>query len=121
MSRKKLVEAECDIPFGARILVRGTRAIVADASLANATAPTGSEASFYARHGFTGFCQGDWLFVQVEQGADGLDLHALANGPIMDPNRIYLPAGRLTEAEYRARMAQALAGHDADHLEGRGE
>ena len=28
------------------------------------------------------------------------DLRAIANGPIMDPNRIYLPAGRISEAEY---------------------
>lgn len=38
------------------------------------------------------------------------DLQRIANGPIMDPNRLYLPAGKLTQAEYRAREARILAG-----------
>lgn len=37
-------------------------------------------------------------------------LQAIADGEIMDPNGIYLPKGRLTEAEYRAREARILAG-----------
>lgn len=34
------------------------------------------------------------------------DLQAIADGPIMDPNAIYLPAGRLSKAEYEARVRQ---------------
>ena len=41
------------------------------------------------------------------------DLHAIANGGIMDPCKTYLPAGRLTEAEYRAREARILRGECA--------
>lgn len=37
-------------------------------------------------------------------------LKAIADGPLMDANRIYLPAGKLSEAEYRAREARILAG-----------
>jgi hypothetical protein len=31
------------------------------------------------------------------------DLQAIAEMPIMDPGRLYLPAGKLSEAEYQAR------------------
>lgn len=40
------------------------------------------------------------------------DLRAIANGPIMDSNRIYLPAGKLTESEYRAREARIMRGEE---------
>lgn len=34
------------------------------------------------------------------------DLQAIADGPIMDSNGIYLPAGRLSQAEYEARLRE---------------
>lgn len=34
------------------------------------------------------------------------DLQAIADGPIMNPNAIYLPAGRLTQAEYEAKTRE---------------
>jgi hypothetical protein len=37
-------------------------------------------------------------------------LREIAAGPLMDANRIYLPAGTLSEAEYRAREARILRG-----------
>lgn len=37
-------------------------------------------------------------------------LQEIADGPIMDPISIYLPAGRLSESEYRAREARIMAG-----------
>ena len=39
------------------------------------------------------------------EGLGSRDLHAIANGPIMDPNRIYLPAGKCSEEEVRRREA----------------
>ena len=38
------------------------------------------------------------------------DLRAIANGPIMDSNRIYLPAGKCTQAEYAERQMKILNG-----------
>lgn len=35
-------------------------------------------------------------------------LKRLADGPIMDGNALYLPAGRLSEAEYRARQSEIV-------------
>jgi len=37
-----------------------------------------------------------------------LDLHAIANGPIMQPDSLYLPAGRVTMEEARRREAANL-------------
>ena len=37
-----------------------------------------------------------------------LDLQAIANGPIMDSNVIYLPAGKLSMAETRQREMAAI-------------
>jgi hypothetical protein len=39
---------------------------------------------------------------------ENLDLHAIAAGPIMDSNRIYLPAGRVSLAEAMAREAALI-------------
>jgi hypothetical protein len=38
------------------------------------------------------------------------DLQAIADGGIMDPSRLYLPAGRLSEADARAREARIMRG-----------
>lgn len=39
---------------------------------------------------------------------EGIDLHAIAAGPIMQPDRLYLPAGRVTMEEARRREAASL-------------
>jgi hypothetical protein len=39
---------------------------------------------------------------------ENLDLHALAAGPIMQPETLYLPAGKISLAEARAREAAAV-------------
>lgn len=38
------------------------------------------------------------------------DLRAIADGPIMDSNRINLPAGKCSESEYAARQSKILNG-----------
>lgn len=43
-----------------------------------------------------------------------LDLKAIAAGPIMDSNELYLPAGKLSMAETRAREAAALLGAEME-------
>jgi hypothetical protein len=46
-----------------------------------------------------------------------LDIHALAAGPIMDSNQIYLPAGKCSLEEVRAREALSveLLPEERDH------
>lgn len=41
---------------------------------------------------------------------DASALQAIADGPIMDPIRIYLPAGKLSESDWRARESRIRAG-----------
>ncbi len=80
------------ISVGDSILVRGGYAQKAEPSIANAVAdePGG---------------KGDRIWYVPIGGLGERDLQALANGPIMDPNRIYLPAGRCSEEEMRRREA----------------
>lgn len=48
---------------------------------------------------------GQWASLKAVEGLGERDLHAMANGPIMEPLRIYLPAGKLSEDEYQERLA----------------
>lgn len=104
----KPVSADSYIPCGARVLVRGMRATVASADVANATAlspPRWAPAE--------GYEQGQSLMVEMDVGLGVRDLHALAAGPIMDPNSLYLPAGKISMAQYRERQARILSGEAA--------
>jgi len=99
---KVYVHAEEDIPLGARILVRGTRANLAPDTIANATvAPRPSWAGKKIRAGQT-------FTALMDDGIGQRDLHAIANGPIMDEARIYLPAGKISEAEFRERQRSII-------------
>lgn len=89
------------IPFGALVLHRGFSVSLASADIANGT----------ARHRPTWcgepleYAAGDHVSVDPIEGLGARDLHAIAAGPIMDPARLYLPAGKLTKAESAAREA----------------
>ena len=99
---KAYLRAEEDIPFGARVLVRGSRAKLAPDTIANATAaprPTWADDKIRAGQHFTAI---------MDDGIGQRDLHAIANGPIMDVANIYLPAGKISEAEFRARQRSIL-------------
>jgi len=53
----------------------------------------------------TSYKLGEFITVKMDTDQTGRDLHALANSPIMDPKALFLPAGRLSEADYQARVA----------------
>lgn len=89
------------IPFGAHVLCRGFRVSLAGPEIANGTARTrpiyrGEKAVYEP---------GQHVAVEPVEGLGHRDLHALANGPIMEPSSLYLPAGKLSMAETRAREA----------------
>jgi hypothetical protein len=92
------------IPFGAHVLCRGFRVSLAAPEIANGTAR--------ARPLYRGdkpvYSVGGHVTVDPIEGLGDRDLHALANAPIMDPCRLYLPAGKLSMAETRAREAANL-------------
>lgn len=93
------------IPCGASVLCVGFTVRLADPSIANGTAakrpPIGGQPD---KH----YAPGEIVGVEPIQGLGARDLKAIANGPLMDANNIFLPAGRLTMAEYRARVAADL-------------
>ena len=92
--------AQEPVGYGAHVLCRGFAVSNASPAIANGIAqprPASCEA--------TGYAAGEHVTVEPIEGLGGRDLHALAAGPIMDPCRIYLPAGRLSKAEAAARDA----------------
>ncbi|MDF0490032.1 hypothetical protein PX554_18000 [Sphingomonas sp. H39-1-10] len=91
------------IPFGASVLCRDFRVSLAGPELANGTV---NDRPRFCRE--TAYEAGQIVFVQPIEGLGARSLQALADGPIMDARSLYLPAGKLTEAEYRARVAADL-------------
>lgn len=45
--------------------------------------------------------------VEMIEGLGGRCLHALANGPCMEPLRLFLPEGKLSEDDWRRRQRDA--------------
>ncbi len=88
----RFAQATESIPEGATILVRGGMASKAGSEIANAVAIEAGK-------------EGQRIMVKPIDGLGGRILQAMANGPIMDPNRIYLPAGKCSEEEMRRREA----------------
>lgn len=88
------------IKVTAPVLCRHGRVSNAPAELANGYA--GSEVWLGEIYYFE---PGDTVHVSPVEGLGDRDLQAMANGPIMDPNRIYLPAGKCSESEMRRREA----------------
>lgn len=91
------------IPFGAHVLCRGLRVSLAAPEIANGIA---RERSRWCDD--TQYLPGQHVTVEPVKGLGQRDLQALANGPIMDPSSLYLPAGKLSMAETRAREAANL-------------
>lgn len=99
MAKPRGVATE-DIEFGALVLVRRNEVRNAPADIANATA-----GNLPAWRRQTCHRKGDWLICEPLPELGDRCLQAIADGPIMDSNQIYLPAGKLTAAEYQERLA----------------
>lgn len=99
-------EAQETIPFGALVLCRGNRVWLAGPELANGTARARPFWSDAARE----YKAAEFLFVDPVEGLGARDLHAMANAPLMDANALFLPASKLSMAEYRARVAADVTG-----------
>lgn len=88
------------IPYGAHVLCRGFEVRLAPPELANGIACS-KPAWGYPRDAHD---PGDHVSVTPVEGLGQRDLNAIANGPIMEPIRLYLPAGKVSEAEYQERL-----------------
>lgn len=89
------------IPVGATVLCRGGDVRRAPREIANGTAKSDGTRKAYRK--------GEWVSVEPVQGLGERDLHAMAAGPIMEPLRLFLPAGKVSEAEYQERLALDFA------------
>lgn len=92
--KKLYVTAQGKIPGGALVLVRGSRATVADNAVANGKADRPPPIMRQRK-----WRDGQTVPVQMLEGLGDRCLHAIANGPIMDPATLYLPAGKVSLAE----------------------
>lgn len=103
---RKLVFADGDVPLKCLVLVRDMRARVAEPALANARP--------VARPQWCGerwpMKNGQSFMVEMIEGLGDRNLQAIADGPIMDSRQLYLPAGKLSMAETRAREAAQIIG-----------
>jgi hypothetical protein len=91
-------KADEPLPFGALVLVRGGRATLADESIANARVVARPS---WCRE--TRIEAGQHFACEMLEDLTGRSLQAMADGPIMDSNRIFLPAGKISEDEWRQR------------------
>lgn len=99
MSKTLRGTATAPISFGQHVLVRGYDCSPADPTVANGIART--LPAFTCKSSYK---KGDFVMADRIEGIGQRDVHALAGMPIMDPVRLNLPAGKLSEAEYQQRL-----------------
>lgn len=90
------------IAWGSPVICLGGDCKAADRSIANGTLLkpdlVGRRRKCHVR---------ETVAVQMVEGLGGRSLHDLANGPCMEPRKLYLPEGRLSEDVWREREREA--------------
>lgn len=103
VGRDVIVWTEERIPWGAPILIRGRRAILAEEHVANGylrnRGPWEKEDTCAA---------GTTVGATLIEGLGNRTLQDLANGPCMNALQIFLPAGKLSMAETLERERRAM-------------
>lgn len=101
MGKRRWFTATERIAWGSPVFVIGNDCKPADASHANGTLLKPDQRTTRRK------CNvGENVEVEMIEGLGGRSLHDLANGPCMDPLRIYLPEGKISEAEWERRNRQ---------------
>lgn len=98
------VTARERIAWGASVIVLGSDCKAADATIANATLLKPQP----NWHGRRKCLAGENVEVEMIEGLGGRSLHDLANGPCMEPLRLFLPEGKISEADLRERQRQQM-------------
>jgi hypothetical protein len=100
MTRLRGIATEV-IPFGAHVLCRGFKVSLATPEIANGIAASAPPSAYES----DAYPEGAFVSVEAIEGLGARDLHAMANAPLMDPNQLFLPAGKLSMQDYRRRVA----------------
>lgn len=101
MGKKRWFTARERIAWGSPVIVLGGDCAAANVSIANGKL---LKPKFTTRHK----CNvGEIVDVEMIEGLGGRSLHDLANGPCMDPLRLFLPEGKISEAEWQKRQRDA--------------
>ncbi|MEO1490135.1 MAG: hypothetical protein AAFR88_11985 [Pseudomonadota bacterium] len=97
----KWAKARERIAWDSPVVVLGGEAKGADSSIANATLLKPDLVGRRRK------CHvGEYVEIEWIEGLGERDLHAMANGPCMQPLRIYLPDGKITQDELSERERQ---------------
>jgi hypothetical protein len=100
---KRWLTARERIAWGAPVICLGGDCKAADASIANGTLLKPDFRTSRRK------CQiGENVLVEMIVGLGGRSLHDLANAPCMNPLSLYLPEGKISEAELRERQRQQM-------------
>lgn len=86
------------IAWGSPVLCLGIECRAADPAIANGTLLKPRFAGGRRKSN-----AGERVEVEMIQGLGARDLHAMANGPCLEPRTLYLPDGKISEAELAAR------------------
>lgn len=86
------------IAWGSPVICLGIECKAADVSIANGTLLKPEDAGRRRKR-----LVRETVHVEMVEGLGGRSLQDLANGPCMEPLRLFLPEGRLSEDEWRRR------------------
>lgn len=100
--KHRLATARERIAWGSPVIVLGGDCKAADPSIANGKLLKPDFRTLRPK------CNvGESVQVEMIEGLGGRSLHAIANGPCMDPLKLFLPEGKISEAEWERRNRDA--------------
>lgn len=102
MGKERRFSARERIAWGSPVICIGGHCKAADPSIANGTL---LKPDFPTKRRKCN--AGELVVVEMIEGIGGRSLHDLANGPCMEPLKLFLPEGKISETEWQKRQRDA--------------